>query len=202
MNLYMKSVIVLLFFLVIPPYAANAQSTAGSAGSEKQNVKKSELANIERSATPGKINGSDLSFDGKDIHLVITTGPEDDMLSFRIQGLRNPNIVVPAGAKLTIVFINTDEDMLHDVRVGNAETPFPSSPIVTDTVGTSRLQPMEEDETMQSEQFVLENKDGVYKYFCSVRGHAKGGMWGNLFVGIKPGPDVQMAPKPKRPSGS
>jgi rusticyanin len=193
----MKNTIAVLLFLLVSGYAANAQSTSVSAGNEKRNVKKSELADIQRSATVGKVDGSNLSFDGKDIHLVVTTGPEDDMLSFRIQGVRNPNLVVPSGAKLTIMFINTDEDMLHDVRIGSLGVPFPSTPNVTNTVGTSRLEPMYEDETMQAEQFVLDPKDGMYKYFCSVRGHAKGGMWGNLFVGVKPGPDVQMAPKPK-----
>jgi hypothetical protein len=36
---------------------------------------------------------------------------------------------------------------------------------------------------------------GAFKYFCSVRNHAREGMWGNILVGVKPGDDLKMAPK-------
>src|SRR5258708_16916681 len=49
---------------------------------------------------------------------------------------------------------------------------------------------------MQAEEIVLKaNSTGTFKYFCSVRGHAKGGMWGNIAVGVKPDDKMKMPTK-------
>ena len=54
----------------------------------------------------------------------------------------------------------------------------------------------EADGTMQAEDFVIKaNEDGMYKYFCSVGSHAKGGMWGNIAVGVKPGANMKIPMK-------
>ena len=44
------------------------------------------------------------------------------MLSYRIAGLRNPTLVVPAGATLKALFLNTDDDMTHNLRFGAQHT--------------------------------------------------------------------------------
>jgi hypothetical protein len=73
---------------------------------------------------------------------------------------------------------------------------FPIAPELTETVGSSQLAPESEDETMNAEEIVLKaGENGVYKYFCSVRGHAKGGMWGNIAVGVKPDANMKMPQK-------
>ena len=164
--------------------------------SEKKTVKESELASVENARTMGKAAGSNLTFSEKEIRIIVVTGPEDDMLSYRVQGIRNPNFVVPAGATLKILFINVDSDMRHDVRFGHVTTEFPPAPDVTETAGTTKLPGSADGEIFQAEEIVVKaNENGAYKYFCSVRGHAKGGMWGNIFVGVKPGDDVKTAPK-------
>src|SRR5215216_5537665 len=118
------------------------------------------------------------------------------MLSYRIQGVRNPNLVIPSGATIRVLFINIDSDMLHDIRFGHVMGEFPLQPEVTETVGSTRLTAKEEENTLQAEEIVIKaNENGAYKYFCSVRGHAKGGMWGNILVGVKPGGDLKIAPK-------
>jgi len=73
---------------------------------------------------------------------------------------------------------------------------FAPAPDIAETAGTERLVAKSEDGTVQAEEIVLKaGEDGAYKYYCSVRGHAKGGMWGNIFVGVKPGANLTMAPK-------
>ena len=163
--------------------------------SEKKTIKFEELVKIEAERTIGKKDKTTITFTGKEIRLVINTGPEDDMLSYRILGVRNPILVVPSGATLRILFVNTDEDMKHDVRFGHVVGDFTIAPDTAETAGTTRLDHKGEDETIQAEEIVVRaNEDGVYKYFCSVRGHAKGGMWGNIAVGVKPG-DLKTPPK-------
>ena len=118
------------------------------------------------------------------------------MLSYRIQGVRNPNLVVPAGATLRILFVNVDVDMRHDLRFGHVADEFTVAPEIPDTVGTTKLGARGEGHTLQAEEIVIKaSSTGAYKYFCSIRGHATGGMWGNIFVGVKPGANVKVAEK-------
>ena len=165
--------------------------------SEKLNVTEAQLAEIQRNATQGTKNGTNLTFSTSEIKLVVITGPEDDMLSYRIQGMRNPTIVTPPDASLAVWFVNLDGDMPHDLIFAHYPTDFAVAPDTRNTVGTSRLAPHDDEKApMKGEKIVIRsNEDGAYKYFCSVRGHAKGGMWGNILVGVKPGMNMQMPEK-------
>lgn len=192
----MKRVILLLLMSVTLSADALAHQAFTLVSSEKKTVKESELAALEKQQTAGTKSKSDLTFIAKDIRLVAVTGPEDDMLSFRIQGIRNPNIVLPAGSALTVLFVNIDGDMRHDIRFGHVVGEFPIAPDVTETAGSEKLAAKADDGTLQANEVVIRSdEDGAYKYFCSVRGHAKGGMWGNILVGVKPGADLKTAPK-------
>lgn len=192
----MKKLLLVLFCAGVLSASAFAHTAFTLVSSEKKTVKESEMAQFEKSRTAAKVAGSNLTFAEKEIRLVVITGPEDDMLSYRIQGVRNPNLVVPAGATLKILFVNVDSDMRHDVRFGHVTGEFAVAPDVTETVGSTKLSGYGEGTVYEAEEIVLKaNEDGAYKYFCSVRSHAKGGMWGNIFVGVKPGDNVKMAEK-------
>lgn len=192
----MKKLILLLFTALSFVGSASAHQAFTLVSSEKKTLKMPELIEITKTRTVGKNEKANLIFTEKEIRLVIITGPEDDMLSYRIQGVRNPNLVVPSGATLKILFVNVDTDMRHDIRFGHVAGEFPIVPPITDTAGSEKLAAKAEDETLQAEEIVVKaNEDGAYKYFCSVRGHAKGGMWGNILVGVKPGANLKTAPK-------
>jgi plastocyanin len=163
--------------------------------SEKKTIKPDDLIKIEKENAFGKKDGTTLTFTEKQIRLVIVTGPEDDMLSFRIQGIRNPTLVVSSGATLRVLFVNSDEDMKHDIRFGHVMGEFMANPSVAGTVGADKLAQKTE-AVMNAEDFVIKaSEDGLYKYFCSVGNHAKGGMWGNIAVGVKPGANMKMPEK-------
>ncbi len=118
------------------------------------------------------------------------------MLSYRIQGVRSPNLVVPSGSTLRILFVNSDVDMRHDVRFSHVVGDFPIAPDISETVGSQKLTARSEDAVLQAEEMVIKaSGNGAYKYFCSVRGHAKGGMWGNILVNVKPGANMKMPEK-------
>ena len=110
------------------------------------------------------------------------------MLSYRIQGLRNPTLeAVPAGAKLKILFVNMDDDMKHDVRFGQTEGSFPMSPEIKDTAGTNRLTAAEDGAICgRGDRSYRQRVWYLWGIFCSVLGHESGGMWGNIVVGAKP----------------
>lgn len=182
--------------MLLPALGVSAHEPFTQVSSQPKTLTVSELSKAETERTPGKADGTTLRFDQPEIRLVAVTGPEDDMLSYRIQGIRNPNLVVPAGATLRILFINVDTDMRHDIRFGHVAGEFPIAPAITGTAGSQKLTARGSGETLQAEELVIKANDaGEYKYFCSVRGHAQGGMWGNILIGVEPGADLKMAPK-------
>jgi plastocyanin len=196
----MKKIISLLFFTLVFGVNAFAHQAFTLVSSVKKTIKLAELIELEKVRTLGKKENQNLTFTENEIYLIVKTGPEDDMLSYRIQGVRNPNLVVSDGATLKILFVNSDEDMPHDIHFGHVIADFGIAPSIAEAVGTNKLEHKAEDETMQAEEIVIKpTEEGAYKYFCSVKGHAKGGMWGNIFVGVKPGDKVKVAEKNASP---
>lgn len=188
----MNKILLIALFALLSGANAYAHTAFSLVSSEKKAVRADDIAAFEKTITRGKVDGTVLTFSEKEITLAVLTGPEDDMLSYWIQGVRNPTLVVPTGAKLNILFVNKDVDMRHDVRFGHVVGDFTLAPEIELTAGTAKLAAKSDGEMMQAEQIVIKaNDDGMYKYFCSVRGHAKGGMWGNIAVGIKPGANVK-----------
>lgn len=181
----MKKFILLLFCAAFLSINGFAHQSFTLISSTKKTIKLDDLIAAEKERTLGKKDGTNLTFTEQEIRLVIKTGPADDMLSYRILGIRNPSLIVPSGATLKILFVNSDEDMTHDVRFGHIEGDWADAPEIAETTGSNHLEHTSEDGTMQAEEIIIKaGEDGAYKYFCSVRGHAKGGMWGNILVGI------------------
>src|SRR4029079_10746489 len=135
----MKRTIFLLFLALVFSASAFAHDAFTLVSSQKKTIKSDDLAKIETERTAGQNDKTTITFTQNEIRLVVTTGPEDDMLSYRIQGVRNPTLVVPAGAVLNILFVNTDEDMPHDLHFGAVKPPFPDAPDTVGTVGSVRL---------------------------------------------------------------
>jgi hypothetical protein len=193
----MKKIGYLAFLALVFSMPVFAHTAFTLVSTEKKTVKAADLAALEKNQTIGKKDKANLTFTEKEIRLVVLTGPEDDMLSFRIQGMRNPVLVMPAGARLTILFINVDVDMRHDVRLGHVVGEFPVAPEIAETAGSTKLVAKVDDATIQAEEMVIKANDtGIFKYFCSVRGHAKDGMWGHVAIGVPPG-NLKQPPKTK-----
>jgi rusticyanin len=118
-----------------------------------------------------------LTFSQKIVRIVAHSGPANDMLSYRIDGLRNPTIVVPAGTTIKVLYINTDDDMTHNLRFGAQH--IASAP----SVGTPNLAHRGEGVFYAADVTLrVPKKPGTYYYFCTIPGHAPGGMWGAIRV--------------------
>ena len=96
----MKKIISPLFFALFLSANAFAHEAFTLVSSEKKTVARDDLARLRRDQTSGKKEKANLTFSEKEIRLVVTTGSEDDMLSYRVEDARNPNLVVPSGATL------------------------------------------------------------------------------------------------------
>lgn len=143
------------------------------------------LAAAEKSRSWGSASADHktLRFGGKTIRLVVRTGPANDMLSFRIAGIRNPTLLVSRGSYLKVLFANTDDDMDHDIRFGPSRAKFAGTPGVKGTVGSATLA-HRSPKVFHADEMVIRAPahPGTYAYYCSMRGHASGGMWGRIIV--------------------
>ena len=149
-----------------------------------------QLDAAEKTRTEGVVDKdkNTLTFSQNDIQLVVRTGPDDDMLSYRIQGLRNPTIVVPVMTVVKVLFVNADEDMKHDFRFGAVNPPFKSHPDTSKTAGSDQLLPVAQ-EIYNAQKFSYHvHSKSTFHYFCSVGSHAQNGMWGTVVVGDGPIP--------------
>jgi plastocyanin len=192
----MKNIFLLSFMVASFAVSAFAHEAFKLVSAKRKIITEADVLALEKERTAAAAEGTTLTFTQNDIRLLIVTGPEDDMLSYRVLGIRNPTLVVQPGATLRILFVNRDGDMLHDVRFGHVMAEFGLTPEIAETVGSEKLAAHEESAPMQAEEIVIQAREGgAYKYFCSVRGHAKGGMWGNILVGVKPGDDMKMPVK-------
>lgn len=184
----MKKLVLLVAFAALFGIDGFAHQAFTLVSSEKKTVKEADLAALEKAQTAGKNDKTTLTFSEKEVSIVVLTGPEDDMLSYRIQGMRNPTLVLPTGVRLTILFVNVDVDMRHDIRLGHVVGDFPLAPEIAENAGSTKLVARSDDGRIQAEEMVITTHNtGTFKYFCSIRGHAKGGMWGNIAIGVQPG---------------
>src|SRR5215203_1800706 len=121
----MRKIIFIAVAIATLSVGAFAHTAFTLVSSEKKTIKEAELEKLDKSRSVAKVEGSNLTFTATEIRLIVLTGPEDDMLSYYIQGVRNPNLVVPAGSTLKILFVNVDHDMRHDIRFGHVASDFP-----------------------------------------------------------------------------
>jgi len=145
------------------------------------------LAAAQKTETVGTVlaDKKTLTFCKKAVRLVAITGPDQDMLSYRISGLRNPSLIVPREATITLLFVNTDDDMFHNIRFGAAPKTYPNvmTAYLKSSVGTPEL-PHKSETALYGEELIIctPAAAGRYVYLCTVRGHAEGGMAGTISV--------------------
>ena len=135
--------------------------------------------------SPGAVSADKktLTFSRRKISLVVTTGPSNDMLSYRIQGLRNPKLVIPAGAKLRVLFVNSDDDMVHNFKFADDLPPFAPKPTLKNAAGSHDLAHRTE-KSMHAEELLIAGptEKGNFSYVCTTSGHAAAGMFGLVVV--------------------
>lgn len=128
-----------------------------------------------------------LRFAGSAVRLVVLASPSMPAENFRIAGMTDPTVVVPAGARVSVELVNADSDMAHGL-------------VVTVPAARSDWMPMMAGEPafpgaalwflgestaagMQAGTFSFTaSRAGTYDYLCPVPGHAEEGMEGSFVV--------------------
>jgi rusticyanin len=111
--------------------------------------------------------------------------PNNPDMSFRIAGLVDPTVVVPAGAKVTVEFVNADSDQAHAWVVTGTQPPFGFRPVMPPAFPGSYAavvgDPTAAGHGARVIAFTAGAKGG-YQYLCPMPGHAEMGMHGAFIV--------------------
>jgi rusticyanin len=129
-----------------------------------------------------------VTFSTADIRLaVIASPPGGRDETFRIAGMVNPKLIVPAGAKVTIQVVNADPDTAHGLVIsapGAARSWMPmmtASPAFPGSALWFLGNPTSAGLHTATLTFTA-SRPGTYRYLCAVPGHARKGMTGVFVV--------------------
>jgi rusticyanin len=127
-------------------------------------------------------------FTGTSVRLTVLASPADGPdETFRIAGLTDPAITVPAGAQVSIDVINADPDTAHGMVItagGNTTSPMPmvtAHPAFPGSAVWFLGSPTPAGMHAATLSFTATTA-GSYRYLCPVPGHAQEGMTGTFTV--------------------
>lgn len=156
-------------------------------GEEKVSLPRAEQM-ADASPAGAQVNKSSrtITFTTPQVHLVIVASPPSGDMKFRSAGINDPTIVVPAGAHITLKFVNGDSDMAHMwlLQEGDAK------PEAGDPYGTSGAHiaaapplgdPTSAGQPVETVSFSAPEA-GDYHYDCPFPHHAAEGMYGRFTV--------------------
>lgn len=100
--------------------------------------------------------------------------------------LANPTIHVPAGASVSLQFMNQDPDVAHGILVTGTPPPYPQMAMMSgNIISNSVIAPLPKASIgsypLTQTDFKL-TAPGTYYYLCQYPGHASNGMYGKLIV--------------------
>ncbi|MHB1597274.1 MAG: sulfocyanin-like copper-binding protein, partial [Streptosporangiaceae bacterium] len=128
-----------------------------------------------------------ITFTTRTVRVVVLASPSMPAENFKIAGMTNPAITVPAGAQVTIELINADADMAHGLVITasrDLSSPMPMMTAWPAFPGAALWflgQPTAAGMHAGTITFTA-SATGSYRYLCPVPGHAKEGMAGLFTV--------------------
>lgn len=115
---------------------------------------------------------------------VVAVPPGGPDMTFRIGGLVNPTLVLPAGATIRVEFINADTDEAHGWEVTSAGPPFEfglGQPALAGALASPLGDPTSAGDGAEIITFRA-GRAASYEYACPMPGHAQMGMHGRIVV--------------------
>lgn len=107
-------------------------------------------------------------------------------MTWEIDGLVNPTVVVPAGAEVTVDLVNTDWGYRHGFEITTTPPPYSYVPMMS-TQRDLFLMPLppRSEKNLTGASYATESASltldaGTYYYLCPTPGHAQQGMYGKL----------------------
>ncbi len=132
-----------------------------------------------------KVNNT-ITYQTKNIEIVMYGGPEEADGKFVIKHLINPTIRIPKGANVKLTFINADEGMPHGIEITSSTPPYSYMSMMNGGIYLDAfITPIPEYNgnkmPIASTSFTA-NNNGDYYYICQYPGHAANGMYGKFII--------------------
>ena len=131
-----------------------------------------------------------VTYMGHTVTLVALASPHGKPnMTWEIDGLVNPTVVVQPAAQLDVVLVNTDWGYMHGFELTTTPPPYPYMAMagVADSFFLMPLPPRTAKDTAtasyHTRSATFTTTPGTYHYLCPVPGHAGMGMFGKLLVG-------------------
>jgi rusticyanin len=166
------------------------QAGTGLAGRAPQNVAVSQVKALSEQVPAGAsidTQTDTITFYAATVSFtVVAIAPGKPDMTFTIAGLTNPTIIVPAGAQVTVRFINNDTDEAHGWIVTDNKPPFefgqPATPAIAGAYAGVIGDPTAAGDGANTISYTASDP-GHYDYICPMPGHAQMGMHGSFIVG-------------------
>ncbi|MHB8293349.1 MAG: cupredoxin domain-containing protein [Acidimicrobiales bacterium] len=165
---------------------------AGRRGTVNNTVNNSSLAGLVRHGEQGAVidaKTNTVTYKSQAVNLVALASPHGKPnMTWEIDGLVNPTVVVPPNAHLNVVLVNTDWGYMHGFELTTTAPPYPHMAMagVVDSFFLMPLPPRTTHSVTTASYYTrtgsITPPAGTYHYLCPVPGHAAAGMFGTLVV--------------------
>ena len=171
-------------------YGAMGSSMTGGGG--RGTISDASLASlVSRGEQGARIDSTTntVTYKGQAVTLVAQASPHGQPnMTWEIDGLVNPTVVVPPAAQLDVVLVNTDWGYMHGFELTTTPPPYPYMAMagVADSFFLMPVPPRTAKDTATAgyytESASFTTTAGTYHYLCPVPGHAAAGMSGRLVI--------------------
>lgn len=129
-----------------------------------------------------------VTYQGTQIQIVAVASPDTGPdMTWNVDGLVNPTVVIPQGAQAAVAFFNADAGTMHGWELTTAAPPYPAMPMMEESVAFSGAFAMPvagatgQTWSGRTLHFTAATA-GTFYYLCPVPTHAERGMYGKLVV--------------------
>ncbi|MDA8286471.1 MAG: plastocyanin/azurin family copper-binding protein [Actinomycetota bacterium] len=166
-------------------------SMGGASGGQATLTQPSLAALVSRGEQGASIDNkaNTVTYRAHTVTLVALASPHGQPnMTWEIDGLVNPTVVVQPGAHVDVVVANTDWGYMHGFELTSTPPPYPYMAMAgtADNFFLMPLPPRTAKDTATASYYTrsasFTTTSGTYHYFCPVPGHAAAGMFGTLLV--------------------
>lgn len=165
---------------------------SGAQGTNRSLVNNVQLIQLVRQGETGAIidrKTNTVTYKNQSVTLVALASPHGKPnMTWEIDGLVNPTVVVSSKAQVRLTLVNTDWGYMHGFEVTASLPPYPfMSMMAVNNDFLLMPLPQRTTKSLTSAQYdstsgLLNLRPGTYYYLCPVPGHAQQGMYGEIIV--------------------
>jgi rusticyanin len=129
-----------------------------------------------------------ITYSTQQVEMVALASPDSGPdMTWNVDGLVNPTVVIPTGAHVTVHFFDADADHMHGWKLTTTSPPYPFMVMMDTPIAfpAAFAIPVSHATAQQWYGRIVQftaSVAGTYYYLCPVPGHAQKGMHGTLIV--------------------